>query len=68
MRHPVSSLGRHVGRSPASPEDLEAMRRRAWHQQGVAMIPVDEVSNEYLRLGIEALMAERYGRRAGKCP
>lgn len=61
-----SYLGRHIMSGPTTDEDMEAMRGRAWRQNGIAMIAVDEVSNEWVRAWIEAEMTARHGSRRGQ--
>jgi hypothetical protein len=60
-----SCLARAQGRAAPSDEDLQAMRRAAWRQQGVIMLRPEDVRDRWTR---EALIneAERlYGRRSG---
>ena len=39
-------------RSPTNATELDAMRRRAWHQHGVATFTVDEIMDKLLRQAI----------------
>jgi hypothetical protein len=41
------------------------MYRRAWHDQGVAMLQVDEISDALLRQAIVNEAVRRWGRRNG---
>lgn len=60
----ASPLGRRAGRSPTTPDELYSMAAAAWHSQGIAVIKVDEIRNEFDRLHVETLAAELYGPRA----
>ena len=56
-------------RWPASPAAevsmIDAMQRRAWHEQGVAMLQVDEISDPLLRQAVVNEAVRRWGRRNG---
>ncbi|WP_255569253.1 hypothetical protein [Roseomonas alba] len=41
------------------------MQRRAWHEQGLAMLPVDEIADPTVRQAIANEAARRWGRRNG---
>ncbi|MEC4591626.1 hypothetical protein VPG91_11560 [Nitrospirillum amazonense] len=58
-----TSLHGKVGRASTDDEQLQAMRRAAWHKQGVAMIRVDDLPNEFDRLAVEAIANELFGKR-----
>lgn len=63
-----SSLSRHVPRSPASSEEIEAMCRRAWVERGQAVIDPDTIEDEWTRRALVTEMTRRYGetrRKAG---
>lgn len=62
-RPPRSSLD--FGRTPADDRALDAMRRRAWHEQGVAMLAVGEVADDWLRQAIINEAVRRWGPRNG---
>ena len=53
-------------RSPTSEAELQAMRAAAWHRQGVAAIPVDDVLDPWLRQAITNEANRRWGRRNGE--
>ncbi len=61
---PRSCLDRGT-RSATTPSDIEAMRARAWHQHGVAAIPVADVNDPWLRQAITNEANRRWGRRYG---
>ena len=59
MRGPVGSEAARVTRatalplgrepSPATPSDLEAMRRRVWREQGVVALRLEDITDPWLR-------------------
>jgi hypothetical protein len=53
------------GLSPTTPSAITAMYCRAWHDQGVAMLQVDEISDPLLRQAIVNEAIRRWGRRNG---
>ncbi len=59
---PGSALARHV-RSEASALELQALRERAWRQQGVVVLQPDEVGDPWLRQALVDEAERRYGRR-----
>ena len=60
---PRSCLDR--GRSPTTGTELDAMRRRAWQQHGVATLTIDDVWDPLLRQAITNEANRRWGRRGG---
>ena len=48
MTAPRSSLARHV-RSHTAPEELDAMRLRAWRRQGVVVLKPEEIVDPWVR-------------------
>ena len=54
-----------IGRSPTSEAELNAMRAAAWHRQGVAVIPIDEIADPWLRQALTNEANRRWGRRQG---
>ncbi len=58
-----SPLGRL--RSPTTETELHAMRAAAWHRHGVAAIPVDDVTDPWLRQAITNEANRRWGQRDG---
>jgi hypothetical protein len=38
-----------MARSPSTPQDLEAMRARAWHDHHIAALPLDDITDPWLR-------------------
>jgi hypothetical protein len=59
-----SSLDRGT-RSPLSPGELESMRAAAWPRHGVAALPVDDITDPWLRQAITNEANRRWGRRQG---
>jgi hypothetical protein len=45
--------------------DIEAMRARAWHEHRVAAIPVEDITDPWLRQAITNEANRRWGRRQG---
>ena len=62
-RLPRSSL--HRGQSPNTLGKLDAMRARAWHRHGVAVLPVTDITDPWLRQAITNEATRRWGRRQG---
>ncbi len=58
-----SHLGKAVGRTPTSDEELRAMRAAAWHQQGLVMVKPDDIPNEGVRRYLVADANEQFGER-----
>jgi hypothetical protein len=54
-----------MARSPSTPQDLEAMRARAWHEHHIAALPVDDITDPWLRQAITNEANRRWGRRNG---
>ncbi len=62
-RPPRSCLD--LARTPTTPVEIDTMRRRAWHEQGVASIPINDVTDPWLRQAIANEAIRRWGRRNG---
>jgi len=60
---PRSSLD--LARSPATAADLDAMPARAWHEHQVAAIPVEDITDPWLRQALTNEANRRWGRRQG---
>lgn len=52
-----------LGRSPTDQATLDAFRRRAWHEQGIAALPVTEITDAWLRQAITNEATRRWGPR-----
>lgn len=57
------ALGRLVPQSPASSDDLRAMRAAAWHKQGIVVIPLDDIYNDWDRQFLTGIATRLYGAR-----
>ncbi|MBX6741549.1 MAG: hypothetical protein IRY87_05810 [Acetobacteraceae bacterium] len=62
-RPPRSCLD--LARSPTTAMDLDAMRSRVWHEHGVAVLPVAEITDPWLRQAVTNEANRRWGRRDG---
>jgi len=58
----MSALARH-GRNNATAEDLEAMRLRAWRQQGVIVLRPEEIPDAWVKQALIDEAVRRYGPR-----
>lgn len=58
-----SCLARIVPSDPTSPEGLEALRQRAWSEQGVVVLNVHEIADDWLRQAVTNEAVRRWGRR-----
>jgi hypothetical protein len=45
--------------------EMDSMRRRAWHEQGIAALPVSEITDAWLRQAITNEATRRWGPRNG---
>lgn len=58
-----SSLGRHVGNTPATDDDLHRLHKAAWHRHGALSLKVDDIRDDWLRQALINLGTDRYGSR-----
>lgn len=58
-----SCLARIVPTSSTSPEGLEALRQRAWSEQGVVVLNIEEIADDWLRQAVRNEATRRWGRR-----
>lgn len=58
-----SPLGREP--SPANADDLEAMRRRVWREQGVVALRLEDITDPWLRQALTNEATRRWGPRNG---
>ena len=58
------SLDRHLPRSLPTEQELFAMRRAAWRQQGIVVLRVADVRDELIRQALVNEATRIYGRRA----
>jgi hypothetical protein len=60
-----SCLARSQARTTPTDEDLLAMRRAAWHTQGVIMLRPEDVRYDWTRQALVNEANRLYGRRPG---
>ena len=60
-RPPRSCLD--MARSPTTPVEIDTLRRRVWHEQGVAALPVADITDPWLRQAITNEANRRWGPR-----
>ena len=63
MSRLTCALARLIPPTPASEDDLQAMRAAAWHKQGVLVVSLDVVTDRWERTLLEGLGTRLYGRR-----
>jgi hypothetical protein len=61
-RPPRSCLD--LGRSPTTEAELDAMRAAAWHRHGVAVLPVEDIADPWLRHAVANEATRRWGPRS----
>lgn len=57
------ALGRLTPQSPASSDELRSMRAAAWHKQGIVVIPLAEIYNDWDRRFLTGIATRLYGAR-----
>lgn len=61
---PVRSyLGRIATPSPAAAAELDALRQRAWTEQGVVVLHPDEITDDWLRQAVKNEATRKFGKR-----
>lgn len=63
-RPPRSCLDRGT-RGPTTTPEMDAMRRRAWRDQGVASLAVEDIADPWLRQAVANEATRRWGPRDG---
>lgn len=58
-----SCLARIVPETPTTPEGLEVLRQRAWSEQGVVVLNLEEIADDWLKQAIRNEAVRRWGRR-----
>ena len=61
-----SSLARHQPVDPADDDQLRAMRAALWHKQGIVVIPLEEIRNDWDRQHVANVATKLYGEREGR--
>lgn len=54
---------RNAASSPTSRAELNVMRQRAWHEQNIVVLHIDEVTDDWVKQAIKNLMAKQHGKR-----
>ena len=57
------ALGRLASPSPASSDELRAMRAAAWHKQGIVVVPLDDIYDDWDRAFLTGIATKLYGAR-----
>ena len=57
------ALGRLAPASPASSDELRAMRAAAWHKQGIVVVPLEDIYDERDRAFLTGIATKLYGAR-----
>ena len=57
------ALGRLAPVTPASTDELRAMRAAAWHKQGIVVIPLDDLYDDWDRQFLTGIATRLYGAR-----
>ena len=57
------ALGRLAPTSPASSDELRAMRAAAWHKQGIVVVPLADIYDEWDRAFLSGIATRLYGAR-----
>ncbi len=50
-------------RSPTTSPEMDAMRRRVWREQGIALLAIDDISDSWLRQALINEATRRWGPR-----
>ena len=58
-----SQLGRYQPRTATTGDELLAMRRAAWHRQGVVVLRPEDIANDWVRQALIAEAIRLYGQR-----
>ena len=57
------ALGRLMPQSPASTDELRAMRAAAWHKQGIVVVPLADIYDDWDRQFLTGIATRLYGAR-----
>lgn len=58
-----SSLANAIQSGPTSTGELDAMRRRAWREQGVVALKPEDINDDWLRQAVVNEAVKRWGKR-----
>jgi hypothetical protein len=57
------ALARAIGVSPTSESELRAMRAEVWHRQGIAVLRLEDIEDDWLRQAVTNECTRQYGKR-----
>ena len=57
------ALGRLMPQLPASTDELRAMRAAAWHKQGIVVVPLEDIYDDWDRAVLSGIATKLYGAR-----
>ena len=57
------ALRRLAPASPASSDELRAMRAAAWHKQGIVVAPLEDIYDDWDRAFLSGIATKLYGAR-----
>ena len=57
------ALGRLMPQLPASSDELRAMRAAAWHKQGIVVVPLADIHDDWDRRFLTGIATRLYGAR-----
>lgn len=57
------ALGRLAPQSPASSDELRAMRAAAWHKQGIVVVPLEDIYDDWDLAFLSGIATKLYGAR-----
>ena len=63
VAHPRGSLERHLPRPAPTEDEMFALRRAAWRKQGLMVIRLADVQDEWLRQALINVATRLYGAR-----
>jgi hypothetical protein len=57
-----SSLSRHQPRTPTDETEIRALRRKAWLEQEIAVLPLAEIRDDWTRQAVKNEATRLYGK------
>ncbi|QDQ25181.1 hypothetical protein FNU76_01745 [Chitinimonas arctica] len=58
-----SSLAKHATTGPAGDAELKQLRAAVWHQQGIVIVRLDDIPDDWDRLHLANIATQLYGQR-----
>lgn len=58
-----SHLSRHQPRTPTDETEIRALRRKAWLEQEIAVLPLAEIRDDWTRQAVKNEATRLYGTR-----